>query len=158
MMPSVLAACFFAASGICGRRAAIGLGALRANAFRLLFAALLLGCWVWLQRPVNFSTRSVHWLLISGVVGFGIGDVCLFLAYPRIGARLTMLVSLCSAPIFGALLDWQLQGLSLSLSQVFASLTILSGVVLALLGGHGEEGRWHPGSAVGVVSALMAGL
>jgi drug/metabolite transporter (DMT)-like permease len=157
MMPSVLAACFFAVSGICGRRAALGLGALRANAFRLLFAAILLGSWVWLQSPVDFSTRGVHWLLVSGVVGFGIGDVCLFLAYPRIGARLTMLVSLCSAPIFGALLDWQLKGLNLTGSQILASLVILSGVGLALLGGHGTEGRWHPGSLAGIVSALLAG-
>src|SRR4029077_12771263 len=89
MVPSVITAFLFAASGICGRRAAMGLGALRANALRLTLAAVLLGCWVGSQRSVDFSTRTVHWLLISGVVGFGVGDVSLFLAFPRIGARLT---------------------------------------------------------------------
>src|SRR4051794_8923442 len=109
MLPSVLTAFLFAASGISGRRAAVGLGALRANACRLALAAVLLGCWVALHGGVDFSTRSVRWLIISGLIGFGLGDVSLFLAYPRIGARLTLLVSLCSAPVFGAALDWSLQ-------------------------------------------------
>jgi drug/metabolite transporter (DMT)-like permease len=158
MVPSLLTACLFAASGICGRRAALGLGALRANCLRLTIAAVLLGMWVLWHHPIAFGTRAVNWLLVSGVVGFGFGDVCLFLAYPRIGARLTLLVSLCSAPVFGAVLDWMLRGTQFTPWQAVTSLMILTGVGAALLGGHGNEGRWRPGSEVGVIAASMAGL
>jgi drug/metabolite transporter (DMT)-like permease len=158
MLPSVLTALLFAASGICGSRAALALGALRANALRLGLAAVLLGCWVFSQRTLDFSARSVHWLVFSGVIGFGVGDVSLFLAYPRIGARLTLLVSLCSAPVFGAVLDWWMQGAGFTPVQFLASLVILTGVGLALLAGHGKEGRWHPGSLPGIVAALGAGF
>lgn len=161
MLPSLLTALLFAASGICGRRSAVAFGALRANALRLSFAALLLGGWVLWHEPVNFSTRSAHRLLLSGVVGFGLGDACLFLAYPRIGARLTILLNLCSAPLFGAGLDWFLVGTGLSVVQGCASLVILVGVVLALWGGQQAERevQWGgPGVFSGVVFALLAGL
>jgi len=162
VIASVLTAFFFAASGICGRRAALGLGALRANALRLALASVLLGCWVAWHGAVDFTARSVHWLFVSGVVGFGFGDVCLFLAYPRIGARLAMLVSLCSAPVFGAALDWCLQRTGFTVTQSLISVAILAGVGMALLGGHRAGGqtaaRWHPGSGAGIVAALFAGF
>lgn len=161
MVASILTALLFAASGICGRRAAVAFGALRANALRLLLAALLLGWWVLRHEPVDFSTRPVHRLLLSGVIGFGLGDACLFLAYPRIGARLTILVNLCSAPLFGAVVDWLLVGTGITLPQVGASLVILTGVMLALRAGssRGRELVWDaPGTASGLVFALLAGL
>ena len=74
MMPSVLAACFFAASGICGRRAAIGLGALRANAFRLLFAALLL---IALLLPALLFVAAEARRLAAATAGFR-AAVCFF--------------------------------------------------------------------------------
>jgi drug/metabolite transporter (DMT)-like permease len=163
MLPSVLTAFLFAASGISGRRAALGFGALRANSIRLALAALILGCWVVANGPPDFSTRVVRWLLVSGAIGFGLGDVCLFLAYPRIGARLALLVNFCSAPLFGAAFDWWLQATALTMTQLFTSLVILAGVGMALLGGgQGTEqrgaSRWHAGSLGGVIAALMAGL
>jgi drug/metabolite transporter (DMT)-like permease len=163
MLPSVLTAFLFAASGISGRRAAMAFGALRANSIRLTLAALILGCWVLAQGPPDFSTRVVRWLLVSGAIGFGLGDVCLFLAYPRIGARLALLVNFCSAPLFGAALDWCLQATRFTLSQFLTSIVILTGVGMALLGGgHGSEGRvasrWHSGSLGGFIAALMAGF
>lgn len=136
----------------------MGLGALKANACRLALAALVLGLWVWSRGWVDFSTRAVQWLLVSGVVGFGLGDICLFVAFRRIGARLTMLVSLCSAPVFGAALDWWLHGAGFTLGQAATSAVILTGVGMALLGGHGGEERWHAGSLAGVVIALCSGF
>jgi uncharacterized membrane protein len=158
MFPSLLAAFLFAASGISGRRAAVALGPLRANAWRLVLAAVLLGAWVSVRGSVDFSTRAVQWLLVSGVVGFGLGDMCLFLAYPRLGARLTLLLNLCSAPLFGALLDWVLQRESLSAAQFGASALVLGGVSVALLGGHGGERKWSPEMFGGVIAAVGAGL
>lgn len=162
MLPALLTAVLFAASGICGRRAAVAFGALRANAWRLALASMLLGWWVWSRTPVDFSTRSVHRLLVSGVVGFGLGDACLFLAYPRIGARLTILVNLCSAPVFGAVLDWVLLGAGFTCAQLLMSGVILSGVMLALLAwrrGEGVDlGRTTSLKYSGLAFALLAGF
>ena len=129
---------------------------------RLAGAALLLGLWVLWREPVSFSTRSVHRLLVSGVVGFGLGDVCLFLAYPRIGARLTILVNLCCAPLFGAAVDWWLVGSSFTTAQLLASSVILAGVVLALLAGRRADVGKVPEDAWvrlgGVFFAILAGF
>lgn len=162
MIPSLLTALLFAASGICGRRVAVTFGALRANVMRLAGAALLLGLWVFWREPVDFSTRSVHRLFVSGVIGFGLGDVSLFLAYPRIGARLTILVNLCCAPVFGALVDWCLTGARITPPQLLASGVILTGVVLALNARRHMDMAELPGDARrklwGVIFAIMAGL
>jgi drug/metabolite transporter (DMT)-like permease len=119
---------------------------------------VLLGAWVFWRGPVEFGSRAIHWFLVSGAVGFGFGDVCLFLAYPRIGARLTLLVSLCAAPIFGAALDWLLHGTLFTGSQALTSVMILTGVGLALVGGQGRELGSRKGNAGGVLAAVMAGL
>ena len=45
-------------------------------------------------------------LFLSGCVGFGIGDLALFQAYPRIGSRRTMVMVQCLAAPFAALAEW----------------------------------------------------
>lgn len=166
MLPSLLTAFLFAASGICGRRSAAAFGSLRANALRLALASFLLGLWVTKTMSIDFTARSVQRLLLSGVVGFGLGDAALFLAYTRIGARLTILVNLCSAPMVGAFLDWVWLGAKIGPVQMLASLVILIGVALAL--GTGRQGQGsgedsHPSKGTslrlsGVGFALVAGF
>lgn len=162
MLPAILTAFLFAGSGICGQRAAVGLGALKANALRLLLATLALGCLAGWTGPVDLTTGTAQRLFYSGVVGFGVGDVALFLAYPRLGARLTLLLYLCSAPLFGAIGDIWLVGTYLTLHQSLMGSVILSGVAVALSAGlrlppalrgpdHRSAVRW------GVFSALLAG-
>ncbi|TQV74042.1 DMT family transporter [Aliikangiella marina] len=48
--------------------------------------------------------KYVYWLLISGVIGIGIGDTAFFAALNRLGERNTLLVAETLAPIFTALL------------------------------------------------------
>lgn len=162
MLPAILTAILFAGSGICGQRAAVGLGPLKANALRLLLATLVLGCLAGWTGPVDLTTGTAQRLFYSGVVGFGVGDVALFLAYPRLGARLTLLLYLCSAPLFGTIGDILLVGTFLTPRQALMGAVILSGVAVALSAGlrlppalrgagHRSAVRW------GVLSALMAG-
>lgn len=162
MLPAILTAILFAGSGICGQRAAVGLGALKANALRLLLATLALGCLAGWTGPVDLTTGTAQRLFYSGVVGFGVGDVALFLAYPRLGARLTLLLYLCSAPLFGTIGDIWLVGTFLTLHQALMGAVILAGVAVALSAGlrlppalrgpnHRSAVRW------GVLSALLAG-
>lgn len=107
---------------------------------------------------VDFSTRSSVRLLLSGVVGFGLGDVALFLAYPRLGSRLTLLINLCSAPLFGAAGDWFLLGVWVNAGQTAACLIILFGVVLALRKGVRLPQSDATAFVPGVIFALVAGL
>ncbi len=132
MLPSILTAFLFALSGICGRRAAVAFGSLRGNVMRLTLSMLLLGAAAGGLGGVAFEATSTKRLLLSGAVGFGLGDVALFLAYPRLGARRTLLVNLCSAPVFGAVADWLLVGGRVTMAQVAAGLAILAGVAMAL--------------------------
>ncbi len=158
MLPAILTALFFAASGICGMRAALAFGSLRGNALRLLLATTAMGLVGWWIGPIDFTSRAALRLLVSGVIGFGLGDVSLFLAYPRLGSRLTLLINLCSAPLFGAVADWWFTGARVSGAQSMAGLTILAGVGLAL--GPGVRRPWHEAKSfsTGVAAALVAGF
>lgn len=94
--------------------------AVAARLFRVLghhFSALSLNFWkgvvttsvlgvYLLLVPIesNFSHADIVWLLVSGVIGIGIGDTCFFQALKRIGDSQTVLVAETLAPIFTALL------------------------------------------------------
>ena len=51
----------------------------------------------------QLSAQALSWLLISGVIGIGIGDTLFFLALKRMSDSQTMLITETSAPIFTAL-------------------------------------------------------
>jgi drug/metabolite transporter (DMT)-like permease len=160
MLASILTAFFYAASGICGRRSAVAFGSLRGNALRLGLAILILAVVTRGAAGLEWSSVSTHRLLWSGAVGFGVGDVALFLAYTRLGARLTLLLNLCSAPVFGAIGDWLLVGVGVSPPQVLATAMILLGVSVAI-GTHRDGGGLFsppPKAFTGVIFALFAGL
>lgn len=158
MFAAFLTALLFAGSGICGQRVAVRFGPLRANVLRLSLAALTLGVLSSLTAHIDFFSRSASRLLISGVVGFGLGDVALFLAYPRLGSRLTLLINLCSAPLFGAAGDWLLLGTLINMKQAVACLVIILGVVIVLTKGIRLPQHESNGFVLGVFFALVAGL
>ena len=160
MLAAILTAFFYAASGICGRRSAVAFGSLRGNALRLGLAILILAVVTYGADGLDWTSVSTQRLLWSGAVGFGVGDVALFLAYTRLGARLTLLLNLCSAPVFGAIGDWILLGTNVSGSQVMATMMTLAGVTMAI-GSHSDNGGLFlpkPKLFTGVIFALLAGL
>lgn len=152
MIPALLATFCFACSAVCGQRLSRLMGSLRGNFWRLVLATGIL----WLITLVLFS-GSVHretagWYVLSGVIGFGLGDVALFLAYPHLGSRLTVLVLMSFGVFFGALGDWWLLHTPLRWELAGSIAVILTGLVLAL---HrpGEPLRWGRG----LVFAIIAG-
>lgn len=166
MLPAVLTAFLFACSGICGQRSARLLGPLRANAVRLGIAMVVLGCAAWLLAPPRLASPAVPWLLASGAVGFGLGDIALFLAYPRLGTRLTLLINLCLAPIFGAAGEWLLLGEAPAARQAAACAVIMAGVATALSANSrssaatpdaGLAGRIAKRAWLGLLFAITAG-
>jgi hypothetical protein len=121
----------FALSGVCGQRSARALGGVEANFWRIWVGALLLGLYAHLVGQ-GLTGRGLPIFFLSGLVGFGVGDVALYQALPRIGSRLSILLVHCAAAPFGALMEWVWLGTPLTLPQTLAGLTILVGVALAL--------------------------
>lgn len=136
MFPALLTALLFAFSAIFGQRAAKLFGPLRANALRLAIACAALGILTWIidgirAQPSLFPAVFPA-LFISGAVGFGLGDVGLFLAYPRLGARLTILINFSLGTLFAAWGDHLWLGENLTLHQWGGVGLVLAGLGLAL--------------------------
>ncbi|MCB1230266.1 MAG: DMT family transporter [Verrucomicrobiae bacterium] len=160
MLWALLTTLLFALSAVSGQRTAIRLGGLRGNFWRLAISATVLSTIVLIAFPDSLAGPTFAWFFFSGLVGFGVGDVGLFLAYERIGSRLAILLNLCLAPIFAATVEWLWLGNALSLREISAAVVILTGVALAL-----KPDRTRVRSAelkgrfsTGVVAALVAGL
>ena len=131
MIPAFFATILFCFSAVSANRATRLAGSLEANFWRLVFATTLLAIWAH-GFGGGLGGRAFLVFFISGVIGFGVGDVALYLAYPRLGSRLTLLLVHCGAAPLAALGEWIYLGNALSLGEILASATILLGVVLAL--------------------------
>lgn len=157
MIPALLTAVLFAFSAIFGQRAARLFGPLRANAVRLGIACAVLGILTWMIDGFR-GQQSIYGavfpaLFISGAVGFGLGDVGLFLAYPRLGARLTILINFSLGTLFAAWGDHWLLGENLTFPQWSGIGLVLAGLMLALWPAHGAARL----SLSGLACAVLAG-
>lgn len=132
MIAALVATFLFSASVICANRSAQLLGGLEANFWRLVLATLFLGSWSFAFGQ-GLSGDAVWVFIISGVVGIGIGDFGLFQALPRLGSRLTLLLTLCLTAPCAALMEWWWMGTGLTLAQIGSCAVILAGVFITLL-------------------------
>lgn len=155
MFAALLTVLLFSCSAISGERTARYWGAQWGNILRLLVATLVMGAVTLALFPASLQPATFGWLFLSGIVGFGFGDIALFFAYTRIGARLTILLNLCTAPLWSAALEWAWLGTALTLPQAGAAAVILSGVVMALLARTPDCGRGS--RALGIFAGLAAG-
>jgi drug/metabolite transporter (DMT)-like permease len=122
------AACWTATSlafEVAGRR----IGSLPVNLIRLVLAIFLLGGFTWLTRglllPVDASAHNWVWLSLSGIVGFTVGDLCLFRAFVVVGARVSMLL-MTLVPVITAIAGFVVMGEVLSANELLGmALTIL---------------------------------
>jgi drug/metabolite transporter (DMT)-like permease len=108
--------------------------------------------------PTDAPADAWRWLLLSGVVGFFIGDLALFRAFVIIGARLsTLLMSL--APPIAALVGISLLDERISVLGWVGMFVTLAGIVLVVsermrdheTGEHRHHSPW--GIALGVIGA-----
>lgn len=155
MSAAVLTTVLFAMSAILSSRAARLIGPVHASVSRLMIAVVVLGIYAFtLGQGVRGPGLPVF--LISGIVGFGVGDIALFHAYRRLGARLAILLAQCLAVPFAAIGEWIWLGTVLT-HQILLIGLILAGICLALLPSRRELAirmtSWR-GIAFGVVAAL----
>lgn len=160
MIAAILTTLFFAFSAVTGQRVAVMLGGAWGNLMRLGLAAIVLGLLVAVFTPDAIRWPSFQWFFVSGLIGFGLGDVALFTAYERIGSRLTILLNLCLAPLFAMVLEWLWLGNGVGPRVVVCALLILAGVAMAIRPGSKSRakvalrGRYW----VGIVAAIIAGF
>jgi drug/metabolite transporter (DMT)-like permease len=155
MLIALLTAILFACSSVSAKRSTTLLGPVQANFMRMVFAMLVLGTATLCLAPVDLWSMAAQRFYVSGITGFAMGDMAAFLAFSRLGSRLTMIICLCLAPVFGAAGDWFLLGTGLKWGHAFACVIILLGVCLSLLAKPGEA---HKRSVLGIVAAVIAGL
>ena len=83
--------------------------------------------------PAGASSEACGWMLLSGLVGYVIGDFCLFQCYIIIGSRFGQLF-MTLAPLAAALMAWVTLGQQLTSLSLMAMLITLSGIAISILG------------------------
>ncbi len=119
------------------------LGNLTLNVLRmslaLLFSLFLFGFVTGSVLPSGASNEAIGWMLLSGIVGYVIGDFCLFQCYIIIGSRFGQLF-MTLAPLSAALMAWITLGQQMTKMSIVAMLVTLSGISISVLG-RGEHHR-----------------
>ena len=113
------------------------LGNLTLNVLRmalaLLFSVVLFGVVTGNILPPGASAEACGWMLLSGLVGYVIGDFCLFQCYIIIGSRYGQLF-MTLAPLSAALMAWVTLGQQMTLMSILAMLVTLFGISISVLG------------------------
>lgn len=143
------------------------MGSLPFNAVRMAMSLCMLALTLWLTMglpwPRYADGGTWAWLLLSGIVGYVIGDYCLMQGYIIIGSRFGQLFMTLSAPtaaIMGRLfIGEQMRGLA-----ILGMVITLSGIAVSVLSRQETDATNHSTSvklklpARGVAYAAMAGI
>jgi len=113
------------------------LGNLTLNVLRmalaLVFSLVLFAIVTGNPLPPGASTKAAGWMLLSGLVGYVIGDFCLFQCYITIGSRYGQLF-MTLAPLSAALMAWVTLGQQMKTMSIVAMLVTLFGIGISVLG------------------------
>ena len=131
MIPALLTTLLFALTAVCATQAAIAFGGTRANLGRLMIAVVLLGFWAH-TFGVGWKGGEFGRLYLAGAIGFGLGGLCMFEAFPRIGSTLSLLVVESAAAVSSGILAWWVLGAALSPMQIVCGLVSIGGVLIGL--------------------------
>ena len=133
---ALLTAVFWTITALAFGSASKKVGSLAVNIIRLNIAFIFLSLYTLFSRgflfPTDASLHSWGWLTLSGLVGFVIGDLCLFQAFVVIGARTSMLIMSLTPPI-AALTGWLILGEKFSLQNTAGMALTLTGIAIVVL-------------------------
>jgi drug/metabolite transporter (DMT)-like permease len=111
-------------------------GSMVVNLFRLIAGFFFLSIFCWIYRgyilPVDASGRTWFILIISGLIGFTFGDLCLLQAFVIVGARISMLLMALAPPIT-ALIGWLFLGETMTLKSLAGMSLTLTGIAIVVL-------------------------
>ena len=140
------------------------MGSLPFNTIRMTMSLLLLTVTLWLVMGVPYPRyadgSTWTWLLLSGVVGYVIGDYCLMQGYIHIGSRFGQLFMTLSAPT-AAITGRLLLGEQMRPIAILGMVVTLSGIALSILS-KSDDSKHHAISfklpLKGIFFAAMAGI
>ncbi len=119
------------------------MGNLTLNVLRMLlalvFSMILFGVVIGSPLPPGWTGEAGGWMLLSGIVGYVIGDYCLFQCYILIGSRYGQLF-MTLAPLAAALMAWISLGQQMTSMSIVAMMVTLLGICVSVLG-RGEHHR-----------------
>lgn len=160
MTEAFVATGLFAISIVCASRSTRALGGIKANVIRISISTLLLGLWAFTLGG-GFDGPARWLFFVSGCVGYGVGDMALYLALPTLGSRLSMVLVHCLAAPFAALSEWIWLGTRLGGVELGAAALILGGVAVALAPEKGAPAHGKDlvnGIMLGVLAAVSQGI
>jgi len=106
------------------------------NLIRLLIGSIFLCLFTLITRglafPIDATFNTWKWLFLSGLVGLVIGDLLLFEAFVRIGARISMLIY-ASVPPMSGILAYFILGETMSAIQIIGMFVTLTGIAIVIL-------------------------
>ena len=112
------------------------MGSLPLNTLRMTMSLALLAVTLWLLMGAPYPRYADGdtwlWLMLSGVVGYVIGDYCLMQGYIYIGSRFGQLFMTLSAPT-AALTGRLLLGESMKPLAIIGMVVTLSGIAMSIL-------------------------
>ncbi len=120
-----------------------------------LFAVTLLS--LFLRGSIFPGADLKQWglLMLSGFVGFSLGDGFLFSAFQRLGAKRTMLI-FSANPVISAVLGWLLLGESVGGLHIAGILLAVSGIMIVILSDIPVKGE--KADRRGILFAVLATL
>lgn len=136
------------------------MGSLPFNVIRMAMSLVLLAATLWLTMGVPYPRfadgATWKWLLLSGVVGYVVGDYCLMQGYIIVGSRIGQLFMTLSAPT-AAITGRLLIGEKMSSLAIIGMLATLTGIAMSILSKKEDTVRLHL-PLKGIVYASMAGI
>ena len=126
------------------------------NLFKNSIAGAVFAVLAWCTGAPGVPAEAWGVLLLSGALGFAVGDTCTFLALPRCGVQLTAMLSNLIPPL-AALLAWVFLGEKLAPVTLAWMGVVVVGVVIVILD-RGGDGLERPDRTRGVLFAVLAAL
>lgn len=120
-------------------------GALSLNLIRLLIGLVFLSIYNAIVNDGFLPLATGYqwfWLILSGLVGFVLGDLFLFRAFILIGARISMLIMSLVPPIT-ALIGWITLGEILSGIEFLGMAVCMAGIILVMISGNNKDRGFH---------------
>ncbi len=99
----------------------------------LFFSAIMFWIVTGNPLPAKASNEAYMWMMLSGLVGYVIGDFCLFQCYIIIGSKFGQLF-MTLAPITAAIMAWATLGQRIGAMALVAMAVTLTGIAITVLG------------------------
>lgn len=120
------------------------MGSIVMNVVRMTLSLVFLGLTLWFflgaPYPRFANTEAWLWLSLSGLVGYVLGDYCLFNSYIVIGSRFGQLF-MTLAPPAAAIFGWILLGEQMSWLAILGMAIVMAGIGMSVLSKSDGEGK-----------------